>query len=115
MPIFSHDTLEALTVEQLKMICTKYNINRLPKLKVDIVNKIANVSQLLNAEVSAVDKVLKDIQSKWQADPAPIHNFYKAHFNMDDLNDRKWYAVEECHLNHNWKSKMIIAILRFIV
>lgn len=115
MPLFSKETLMKLTVAMLTEISKKYNITRLPKKKEDIAEKIHHVSKMLNQECSALDQLLVDIASKTSPDPSPCHNFYKANFNMDDLNDRKWYAVEEHHPNHHWQGKMLIALMRFMV
>jgi hypothetical protein len=48
-------------------------------------------------------------------DPAIIHNFYHAYFNLVDIADRYWNEVEEHHHYQNWKSKVLLMILRFAV
>jgi len=54
--------------------------------------------------------VQKSLLTMNLADPAPMHDFYRDYFN---LIDRCWYAVEEHHHHHqNWKTKVILAILR---
>jgi hypothetical protein len=62
-----------------------------------------------------VEKLEQDLESRWMTDSTPIYDFYKAHFNLDDLTDHKWYAVEEYHSNHNWKCKMVLVLLHFMV
>ena len=89
MPLMVLEVLNKLTVERLREIANKYNITCLPRKKEDIVGKIAGVSQMLNRDASAIEKVEQELTKQWIADPAPIHNFYKAFFNLDDLTDRK--------------------------
>jgi hypothetical protein len=48
-------------------------------------------------------------------DPAIIHNFYRAYFNLIDIAGRYWNEVEEHHHHQNWKSKVLPMILRFAV
>jgi hypothetical protein len=48
-------------------------------------------------------------------DPAIIHNFYRAYFNLVDIADRYWNEVEEHHHHQNWKSKVLLMMLRFAV
>ena len=69
----------------------------------------------MNSNRVALNDLLEALKRPAIKDPAPLHNFYRAHFNLDDLTDRKWYAVEECHPNHEWKSKFTLGILRFAV
>jgi len=40
-----------------------------------------------------------------------MHVFYRDYFNLINLIDRCWYAVEEHHHHQNWKTKVILAIL----
>ena len=69
----------------------------------------------MNDGRSNLHDLLSALQQPALKDPAPLHVFYRAHFNLDDLTDRKWYAVEEHHPNHCWKSKFTLGILRFAV
>jgi hypothetical protein len=52
------------------------------------------------------------IDTYWIPDPAPLHQFYRAHFNIVDLIDRYWYKVADCHHNIRWKSKLMFGIMR---
>ena len=69
----------------------------------------------MNSGRASLHDLLDTLRKPALKDPAPLHSFYRANFNLDDLTDRKWYAVEESHPNHNWKSKFLLGILRFAV
>ena len=69
----------------------------------------------MNEKRSEINDILDELRKPAIPDPAPLHDFYVSHFNLDDLTNRKWYAVEETHPNHNWKSKFTLGILRFAV
>ena len=58
---------------------------------------------------------MKNLLQKYKKNPAPAHVFYKDWFNLVDLVDRRWYSVEEHHQHQSWKTKMIIAMMRFAV
>ena len=69
----------------------------------------------MNGNRAALHDLLAILKKPALKDPAPPHNFYRANFNLDDLTDRKWYAVEEHHPNHTWQSKFTLGILCFAV
>jgi hypothetical protein len=52
------------------------------------------------------------IDQYWVEDPAPLHIFYRKHFNMVDLIDNYWYKVADHHHNIRWRSKLLFGILR---
>lgn len=115
MPLLTESTLSRFTNKQLQVLVRKYNITRIPRLQADKVAKLVEVSEMRNQCLSEVERMELDLQEKWNSGPAPAHDFYKAHFNFDDLVNRKWYAVEETHPNLSWKSKMILALMCFMV
>lgn len=114
MPVFQLDALQAMKVDQLKKICKEYNI-RYGKKKDQLVQNIYNRSATMHQDVTAVERMMTSIQTTSLADPAPLHNCYKQWFNLVDLVDRRWYAVEEHHGRHQWKTKMLLALLRMAV
>jgi hypothetical protein len=65
--------------------------------------------------MSQLEALQSHIGSNFLQDPAPIHQAYHSHFNLVDLADRYWNAVEDHHHNHSWKSKKVITILCFAV
>jgi hypothetical protein len=69
----------------------------------------------MNSNRSAVNDLLEAIKKSGLKSPVPLHDFYVSHFNLDDLTNHKWYAVEETHPNHHWKSKFVLGILCFAV
>lgn len=114
MPRFSKEALTKMTVEDLKKICKTYNI-RQGKKKEDFVNKIAKRSATFHEHAQLIDILLQSIKMDYLTDPAPLHDFYKEHFNLVDLADRRWYSVEEHHQHHKWQSKVILSMLRTAV
>jgi len=91
-----------MKVQDLKARCKEYNIKPGTKsTKETIVARILQRSQTMNGSRVALNDLLEMLKEPALKDPAPLHNFYCAHFNLDDLTDCKWYAVEECHPNHN--------------
>ena len=108
--------LDKETVASLRNKCKLYNIKPGSKsTKADIIQKIVTRSKTMNSSRSALHDLEATLLKPAFKNPAPLHNFYVAHFNLDDLTDRKWYAVEENHPNHNWCSKIVLGILRFAV
>ena len=114
IPLFAADTLQKMTIVQLREICKKYNI-KTGKKKEDYVRLIIARSTSLNTHLESILTAMKTIKEVALPDPAPLHDFYKAHFNFIDISDRRWYAVQEHHGNHNWRSKMLQFMLRYVV
>lgn len=112
IPVYTEDYLSGLKIKELREICSKYNV-RPGKRKAITINNIVSRSQLFNQEFSRLEKLKKDVETCWKADPALIHDLYKSYFNSIDLLDRRWNSVEEAHQNHHWNCKMILTILRF--
>jgi len=112
MPIFSRDALNKQTVEKLKAICVKYNI-RLGKLKDDYIDRILKRSGVIEKKSDKVELMINQLKNEALPDPAPINMFYHKNFNLVDMANRRWNSVEEHHHNHQWKSKMLFAVLRF--
>lgn len=105
-----------MTAVHLKELCKKYNVKPGSKSNKDeVVRRLLARSITMNTNRAALSDLLAVLLQPALKDPAPLHNFYRAHFNLDDLTDRKWYAVEEHHPNHSWKSKFTLSILRFAV
>jgi hypothetical protein len=63
----------------------------------------------------AVESIKNYLKTNQFADPAPLHNFYKEWFNLVDLTDRLWYAVEENHGNWRWRSKLFFGIMKYFI
>jgi hypothetical protein len=114
IPIFTDEALGSCTVEDLKGICKKYNI-KYGKKKADYVTNIVTRSNTVHQDRSEVEKLVSSILATSLLDPAPAHIFYRENFNPIDLADGYWYACEEKHAKRNWKTKMLLAMLRFAV
>lgn len=110
--LFSKETLEEKKVKELREICKKYGI-KTGRRKADTIANILKRSNLVNRELSAVEKMVKNFQTAKTDSEAPLNEFYRRWFNLVDLADRRWYSVEEHHKNNNWESKMLYAMLRY--
>jgi hypothetical protein len=92
--LFTQQVLEKELVLDLKASCKKYNIKLGSKpTKVSIIQRILQHSTTIHSKRTTVNNLLAVLKKPALKDPA-------THFNLDDLTDCKWYAVEECHSNH---------------
>ncbi len=66
-------------------------------------------------ENRAVESIKNYLKTNQFADSAPLYNFYKEWFNLVDLTDRLWYAVEENHGNWRWRSKLFFEIMKYFI
>lgn len=114
IPLYTVETLNKMTILDMKEICRNYNIKHGRK-KEDFVRLILARSVSMNRDRSLIKDMATHIATNATHDPAPLHNFYKSHFNFIDLNDRHFYAVRDHHGNHNWRSHMLQSILRYAV
>jgi len=114
IPIYEKEELRHLNVGKLREICRKYSI-KAGRTKELTIGNIIKRSQTINKSQSLVNTLFTSIKSHYKNDPAPIHSFYRAHFNYIDSIDRRWNRVEEHHPNYVWQNKMILTILRFSV
>ena len=114
IPLFSEETLNKMTIVELKAICTKWNIKS-GKKKANTIQLIRSRSVNMNTNLDTMKQMANRLHSYAIPDPAPIHDFYKAYFNFIDINDRRWYAVNEHHGNQVWRSKFLQCILRYAV
>jgi hypothetical protein len=114
MPIYTDEGLKAFKVPELRAICKRYNIKQ-GKKKADTVANILKCSQTIHHHQTEIQQVEKAIQAGPKPDPSPLNETYGDWFNLVDLLDRKWYAVEEAHQHHSWRRKLLLAILRFAV
>ena len=114
MPIFTKEALILMKNEELKEIYKKFNIKQ-GKNKEGLIANIVTRSTTLYKEFDRWESLKRTVNSRSLADPAPLHNHYRSWFNLIDLVDRKWYAVESHHQQYQWRSKMIQAILRYAV
>jgi hypothetical protein len=103
-----------MTEEQLKEICRKYNI-KTGKTKEIIVDNILKRVAAVHRGHTALETLRMRTKTTSTPDPAIIHNFYRAYFNLVDIADRYWNEVEDHHHHQNWKSKVLLMILRFAV
>ena len=101
IPRFSRETLEEMTVQNLKKRCIQWNIKG-GKNKAAYVENISHRSQTIHEKSSSVDKVYCSITSSAPPDPAPAHQVYRKWFNLVDKANKKWYAVEEA----TWTSRL---------
>ena len=98
--MFTLKELQTLTVIRLKEIYKEHNIKPgLKSTKEQIVDRIVKRSKTMNGNISAVNDLLHVLKQPAIKDSALLHNFYHAHFNLNNLTDCKWYAVEKCHPN----------------
>lgn len=112
MPIYERGPLTQLTVAQLREICAKENIKR-GKTKAALIDNILARSATVHQEYERVESIKRRVLTDHLPIPGPAHQFYRAFFNLIDLADKKWNAVADHHGNQHWKSKMLLAILRF--
>ena len=112
IPRFSRETLEEMTVQNLKKRCIQWNIKG-GKNKAAYVENISHRSQTIHEKSSSVDKVYCSITSSAPPDPAPAHQVYRKWFNLVDKANKKWYAVEEHHGHQDWRAMMILSVLKF--
>ena len=62
-----------------------------------------------------IQKLKNSINSQWSEDPAPLHDFYREHFNLIDLADRYWYSIRDSHHNIHWESQLFFGTLCFAI
>ena len=111
IPEFAPGQLEKMTVAQLTEVCKTYNIRKGSK-KAEYVSNIRVRVQHLREHIDVQATLERNLQScSFSTDP-PVNDFYRNFFNLVDLSDRRWYSVEEHHPIHQWKTKMLFAILR---
>lgn len=111
LPRFTRETLKNMTVTQLKKVCEHHNIRK-GKVKNDY---IENILLRVNTEHNNVDIasfVAKELSTLHFSSRSPIHTLYRDHFNLVDLNDKRWYSVEETHGIQHWQTKLVLGILR---
>src|SRR5947209_291987 len=89
------------------------SLNISGKKKEDYVTRVLARIETVHRNLTMVQRVVKFVEKKQFPDPAPLHDFYRAHFNLVDLTDRYWYKVQENHGNWKWRSKMLFSIMRF--
>jgi hypothetical protein len=114
MPAFTEDALKLMKVDELANICRKWQIPP-GKTKVARIANILARSAIIHQQRNQLEELERYIKTKFSVAPGPPHAYYLSQFNLIDLANRKWNAVEEHHQNHHWKSKMILMILRFAV
>lgn len=85
---------------------------RTGRTKVDTIQNILRRSNSLHQNADEVEKLIKSVETHWNSNSSPVHEFYREWFNLVDLSDRRWYSVEEHHSIHHWETKMLFAILR---
>lgn len=73
------------------------------------------VVDAVHAERNQIEKTLHFVENTHFPGIAPVNDFYKKHFNLVDLANRQWYSFNESHGNHNWRSKLLIAIMRYFI
>jgi hypothetical protein len=111
-----------MKVVDLKNVCNKWNIHHgkyqvntlkhLGRNKIDYVEKILQRVETIHHKATIIGKMEKFIDNTWYDHPAPLHEDYFNYFNFIDIGDRYYYAVNECHPNYFWKSKMLQAMMR---
>ncbi len=125
MPFYSQETLSRMKIIDLQEICRTYGIRQgitfeymtelLGKKKADYVEHIwARVSTLYQNK-NTVEAIKQHLQMVRIGDPAPLHSFYRDWFNLVDLADRLWYAVEENHGTWSWKFKAALSIMKYFM
>ena len=114
MPVFLEESLQKMTVVELRQICNKYNIKQ-GKRKAELISNIVQRLETVHDHQNDVEQIITEISKPANIDPAPIHDFYRANFNLIDLVDRRWYSTEEHHAHHSWQTKLVLAMLRLAV
>ena len=62
-------------------------------------------------KATLVGKMTEIIENTWYESLAPLHHVYFSFFNLIDIGDGYFYACDESHPNHFWKSKMLQSIM----
>jgi hypothetical protein len=106
--------LTALTTKQLRDICTRWNV-RAAARKSDIIENILSKVKLQHVALSNEQEMRRALTERAFKGNGPLHESYKDNFNLVDLIDRQWNAVEEHHHHRDWKTKYLLLILRLSV
>jgi hypothetical protein len=114
MPIFTKEALLHTKLSGLKDICKKWHIKQHGN-KAEIIENIVQRSNTIHQQFSVLDQLKRSIKSDWFRENAVLHEFYRSHFNLIDLVNKRWGSVEEHHHHQQWKTKMILTILQFAV
>jgi hypothetical protein len=80
-----------------------------------IINNILQRCKSIHQNASQIEIIAKHIEKNAYSSVPVMHKTYTDYFNLVDLADRYWNNVEQKHQNHNWKSKMILTIIRYQV
>ena len=112
IPLFEQDTLLTLKTKELKQTCEKYNIKK-GKKKAEYVENILKRVRSVHVERTSSQNSEEQLKNSIISSESIIHNFYRSHFNLIDLLDRRWNSVEEHHAHRSWKTKFLIIILRY--
>lgn len=82
------------------------------KRKDDTISNIEKRMNTVHSKTSYIETVERTVHSGGKPDPAPLHDFYRAWFNLIDSGNRYWYEVADAHHNQSWKSKMSFGLFR---
>jgi len=115
IPQYTRETLDGFTLETLKDICKAHNIRPVANRKSDYIDSILERVAVVHRQFSEVEKTCLLLRTHWIRGNGPLHDFYGEHFNLVDLDDRAWNAVEEHHHYRGWKCKYLRFLLRFAV
>eukprot|EP01105_Mastigella_eilhardi_P026312 TRINITY_DN7520_c0_g1_i2.p1 TRINITY_DN7520_c0_g1~~TRINITY_DN7520_c0_g1_i2.p1 ORF type:complete len:153 (-),score=33.93 TRINITY_DN7520_c0_g1_i2:25-426(-) len=100
-----------MRVDDLKAICRKFNIHQ-GKKKATFVENVLQRVRVQHRGAAQLAETVRLLRDFYLVEPAPLHDFYKDYFNLVDLVDRRWNAVEHHHAIFNWKTKMTLILLR---
>lgn len=114
IPDYKKEDLCKRSVAELQKICEKYKIRRGRK-KDEYVYNIMKRVYSVHQQLSQAQMLQDFLDKRWHRDPAKLHDFYSLHFNVIDLVNRRWHSVEEHHGHHHWQTKLLLAVLRYVV
>jgi len=83
--------------------------------KSDIIANILSKVRLQHAVFSDEQQMRRALSGQAFKGNGPLHESYKDNFNLVDLIDRQWNAVEEHHHHQDWRTKYLLFVLRFAV
>jgi len=111
-PLYSIDYLTTKTVNDLRKICSEYNIRPGKRNKAKLVEHIFTVLQDPKRRATESETMIKELhQTIFLNDPIH-HLFYRSHFNSIDIHDRMWYRFCYGYRVFNWRLVYTMNLLK---
>ena len=82
------------------------------KKKEDYIQNITNRANTIYSNITELNQVERFIKTNYFSGTSEIHKTYVTRFNAIDMADRWLGEVDSHHRTYNWKTKMLVMILR---